>query len=203
MLTEQLIRLNNRSRFALSATLTLIIVYALYSWMMAPHVTYLRAVQQYVPAVHQVEEEWDVLRATLAEDKEALHSLRNDFLSMRQILFSYDEAKEWFNDLESLAAAQGCAVSTIHMGSNGPINVVVDQEQETLIEGVDAHMTVVGTFNDLLRFVQHVQEQPRRVFVRSLQMESMIRHSEHLTCRLAVTVYMLEEQETDYDDLLL
>ena len=119
---------------------------------------------------------------------------------MRSKLFIYEEAKGLFNELDAKARQHGCTVVSVQLGGNGPINVVSEEESETIIEGIESTVMMVGQYQDLILFLRELQNYPRGIFIRSLQMLTLEDKQGSLQCRIDITIYISHEKEIDYND---
>lgn len=198
MLTDRLIKLDTRSRVVIATGLTLIFLYAVYGWVLAPHVIYVRAVQRYEPVAETIRRESALVQGHVTDDQEELEALQEYYIDLRAKLFQYDEAKNFFDALEVQARKYDCRVLTKNMGRKGPIRVMSDASSETTIKGIESTMTMIGQYYDLIRFVQELQDNERGVFIHSLQMVAQDDQQANIRCRIEITVYVSQEKEADY-----
>ncbi len=197
---DDLKKLNKSSRGAVYAAFLLIGVFALYSWIMAPHVGYLRAVHKYEPVLGTLQEQRKEMQAYLTTRHQMLERLNADFAQIRRQLFNYEEARTFFDGLQSMAAAQQCHVTNIDMVGRLPIMAYEDQTGDLVMEGVEATLVFVGSYDAIISFIKHIEALEKKVWIDWLHLEVSETHEDQLQCNMAVTVYIVQEKEAASDD---
>lgn len=193
MLTDRIIQLNGRSRVVMASTLMLILLYAVYSWSLAPHVLYVKAVNHCGSAVEGIQRKTASLEEGLLSEQHHLEALQHRFDELRTTLFAYEEAKDFFSELEGWARDCHCSMTTVHVDSNQPISVLPDAEGEGMIEAIDSEVTLVGSIPGLSSFMRKLQNHPRHVHIETLQLVSADRQGKAMRCRVGLRVYVIHE----------
>jgi hypothetical protein len=187
--------LGNSSRRALLAASVVIVGVALYNWIVAPHVTYLRAVQRYEPVVDRIAQEKASLKDLLISRKKRLADLELQFSQIRPFLYTYEQARQLLSDLEGMAVEYKCSITTVDLGSNRPTRIVGDEQESLLVEGVDTSVTITGSYDGIMAFIGRLQTQQRKIWVRTLTLELAGLETQKLRCRIDIGIYVIMEKE--------
>jgi len=188
-------KLGNSSRRALLAASVVIVGVALYNWIVAPHVTYLRAVQRYEPVVDRIAQEKASLKDLLISRKKRLADLELQFSQIRPFLYTYEQARQLLSDLEGMAVEYKCSITTVDLGSNRPTRIVGDEQESLLVEGVDTSVTITGSYDGIMAFIGRLQTQQRKIWVRTLTLELAGLETQKLRCRIDIGIYVIMEKE--------
>jgi hypothetical protein len=130
-----------------------------------------------------------------------LDVLQGQFESLRTTLFGYEEAKDFFSELDSWAQDDACSVTTLRVDGNRPIRIVPDsdsdsdpeQEQETMIEAIGVEVILTGPLQGLSSFIRKLQNHPRRVYIQTFELNTTHVSDQAMQCYLELTVYVLHE----------
>ncbi len=205
MLTDRIIQLNGRSRVVMASALILILLYAVYSWSLAPHMLYVRAVNHCGSVVEGVQRETTSLEEGLLSEQCYLEDLEHRFDELRTTLFAYEEAKDFFSELEGWARDCQCSMTTVHVDSDPPIEVLSevdsdqlieefpDVESEGMIEAIELEVTLMGPMPGLSEFMRKLQNHPRYVHIESLHLVSADPQANAMQCRVGFRVHAFHE----------
>ena len=195
MLIETFAQWNRSSRQAVFAALVLIVAVAMYNWIVAPHVTYLRAVQTYDPVVDRVAQEKASIKDLLIGRRKMLEDLEAQFARMRQVVYTGEQARQLFGDIEAMAAEYKCTVTTVDSASDRSTRIVGGDPESLRLEPVDTSVTITGAYDGIRAFLDRLQAQPRKIWVRSLTMEPVGADVQRLRCRIHLGIYVILEKE--------
>jgi len=193
LLTDRIIQLNGRSRVVMATALNLILLYAVYGWVMAPHVLYVKAVHQCEPVVERMQRQTTSLEGGISAAQDDLDDLQDAFEALRTTLFGYEEAKDFFSELERWAQDDACSVNTVRVDGNRPIRILPDLEKDSMIEAIGAEVTVTGPLQGLSSFIRKLQKYPRRIYIQTLQLNTTHALNQAMQCHIDLTVYVLHE----------
>ena len=196
MLIDNLAKLNRPSRSAVSAALIIIAAIAMYSWIVAPHTTYLSAAQQYDSVLGNVARKNEVIVNMVEVKKKKLEELREQFARLQSTLFTPSEAKEFLSDLEITAKETDCAVYSLNLSTSEP---VLENKQNKDASGISANsamLGVIGVYDNIIRLVEKLQMRTQGVWVDSLKMEALDGDSAQLKCDMTITIYTIQDKET-------
>ena len=184
----------------LFGAMVVIVGIAMYGWIVAPHVAYLKAVQAYEPVVNNVNKERTRLEGMLKTRRERLDTINAEFSEIRKILFTFDQAQAFFQDLGKTAETYGCEIYRIDILTDEPKPVVGRPGDAALVEAIQASVSIVGYFQGLVDFVQDLQHFEHEIRIGSLKMFVNRREDTQLKCDLTITVYVMQEREAATDD---
>jgi hypothetical protein len=168
---------------------------ALYNWIVAPHVTYLQAVQRYEPVVDRIAREKASLNDLLIDRKKKLADLESQFSRIRPLLYTYEQARQLLSDLEEMAVEHKCSMTTVDIGSNRPMRIVGDEQESLLVEGIDTSVTITGDYDGIMAFIGRLQTQQRKIWIRTLILELAGPETQKLRCRIDIGIYVIKEKE--------
>jgi Tfp pilus assembly protein PilO len=190
-----LTKIRIQSKWAVLAAPAVIAVVALYNWIVAPQVTYLRAVQKYEPVIMRMAKEKTDLQDLVASRRKELKDLENRLNQLRPALYTPDQARQLWSDLETLAVQQGCAVLNVSLGTGRPLPAGEQDPESLRVEVVNTTVTITGDYDGIMAFVGQLQSQPRKIWVIALGIEAAERDPRHLQCRVEISIYVIYEKE--------
>jgi hypothetical protein len=200
VLIDSLVRLNSSSRNAISAALILIVVIAMYSWIVEPHVKYLYAVQRYEPVLDSVARQSEAMREAIKIKQEKTEELKQEFAQLQGTLFTAEKAKEFFSDLQVISEETGCMVQSVNMITKGAVR---DGERSEYTSGIlpnSAVLSVVGLYGDVIKLLERLQSRAQKVWIESVLMKGISEESDRLRCDIAITMYTLQDKEAKIDE---
>ncbi|MCH7916379.1 MAG: hypothetical protein IIC50_00155 [Planctomycetes bacterium] len=174
--------------------LVLIGAVAMYSWVVAPHVKYLRAVQKYEPALDEIAREKDQLKDTVLRRRKMLDEIDKQFDDLRGTLFTYVQARELAQEFGAVAEQYHCRVRTVDF-SDEPLSIFDEEIGDRSIDAVEALVSVVGDYNGLMAFIKKLQGRDRKMWIHSLTMSVLDEQGGRLVCNIAMTIYVIQEKE--------
>jgi len=179
------------------AVLVLILTVAMYGWIVAPHIAYLKAVQQYEPIVDNMVKEKTRLQSMLETRRKRLELIDMEFAEIRDILFTFDQAQGFFRNLGSMAEASNCDIRMLDILTDKPVLVIGHPDDLVSVGTLDAEVSVVGYYDGLLTFIDHLQNNRRKIAIRSLQILVNRDEDIQLKCDVSLTLYIIQEREAD------
>ena len=189
MLTKNLAKLSNPARNATSASLVFIAALAMYKWVIAPQSGYLTAAKGYESTMNKVIERNKITAGQVKTKKEKLQQLRESSVQLQSMLFTNDQAKEFFSDLQVIAEQAGCAVQATHF-----VNEKSRDENEHLsIETKNASISVVGLYQNIERLVGRLQARTQKVWIDYIKMQTIDENSDRIICDLTITICQIKE----------
>jgi len=103
MLVDNLAKLSRSSRNAVSASLILIAALAMYNWIVAPRAKYLSAAQRYELVMDNMVKKNKTIDNRVNIKKKKLQELREQSAQLQSTLFTFDQAREFFSDLQAIS----------------------------------------------------------------------------------------------------
>jgi Tfp pilus assembly protein PilO len=194
---DNLAKLNNKSRNAISAAIVIIVAVINYHWVVAPHVTHLSAVQQYASAVNDVIQKTKILSSAIAAKKKNLEQLRQQFGQLQGSLFMPDKAKEFFSDLQVISEQVGCTVYSLNYVQNKQRSEDGQLADTSGIVTQTAMLSVIGTYGDVVKLVERLQSREQKVWIDSIKMTTLEDNSsDQLRCDITITICTIQDKET-------
>ena len=133
MLIDNFAKLNRSSRSAIFAALIVIAAIPTYNRLVAPHVAYLFAAQQYDSVLSSIVKKNEVINNTVEFKKKELQQLREQSAQLQSTLLTPNEAKEFLSDLEAIAKETDCAVYSLNISASKP---VLENKQDKDASGI-------------------------------------------------------------------
>ncbi len=195
MLTGNLAKLNRSSRNSIFAALIVIAGVAMYNWIVAPHVTYLYAAQKYDSAMDKIVEKNKVITHELDGKKKELGKLRDQYSQCMGCLFTPDEAKEFFGDLQTIFEETGCTVNSLNLVVSKSRNADKQSTNTSDIVANSAMLSVTGQYNNIMKLVEKLKNRTQKVWINSFKMEIFDFSSAQLKCDMTITIYTIQDRE--------
>jgi hypothetical protein len=194
MLVKHLVKANRPTRHAVSASLIVIALLAMYNWLVAPHLAYLSVVQgAYLSVVQGYE---SVMTNLVNKNKlignkvkvkrKKLQELQDKSVQLQSTLFTSDKAREFFSDLQAISEQTGCMVHSLNMIKKYPKE---KQSEETSgIVTRSAVLSVVGLYKDIPRLIQRLQARTQKVWIDSIKVLTVEYNSDRPRCDITITI---------------
>ena len=192
MLVDNLAKLGSSTRNATSASLIVIAAFAMYNWMVTPQATYLSAARGYESAMNKVVEQNKSIARQIEIKKKELQVLHEKSAQLQSVLFTHNQAKEFFSDLQVISEQAGCVVHSI--------NLIADKrnpENERLgVVTRSAAISVVGVYRDIVKLVERLQTRTQEVWIDELEVQTLDPSSDKARCDLTVTICQIMDKDT-------
>lgn len=194
MVIYNLSRMSRTSRNAASASLIVIAALAMYNWSVAPHATYLSAAQQYDGAVENVLAHKEALSAKVDGKKKTVEQLRQQYVELASTVFTFDQAREFFGDLQAISEETGCAVCSLNFinSQTGPGG---SQEPTAGVAVKSAVLTVEGVYGNIAVLMQKLRSRTQKVWIDAVRIRALDRSLDRVRCDITITICALENEE--------
>jgi hypothetical protein len=159
------------ARNALPGALLLVGIIAMYHWVVAPHVAYLRAVERLAPAVERMAVENDRLRRTLGPSLRHLQRVRQEQADIQAGLFTGGGCTAFIRALPSRVEQSGCLVVVADFTGGSEPRRIRAAGPEAAFSTRHVGMTVRGTMDQIAAVLDWLQENRPRVWVDAFRME--------------------------------
>jgi Tfp pilus assembly protein PilO len=192
MLINNLANLNRSTRTTLFSALIVIASIAMYDWIVAPHVTCLSASQQYESVVSSAVEKNKAVARDIETKTKKLEELHQQLVMSRGLLFTHNEAEEFFSNLQTVAEGTGCTVHALSLVGNKSSSQDTRKAEETSgITANSATVTVSGHYNNIFAFVEKLQNSAKKIWLDSFDMTVVDFSSGQLECSMTITIYII------------
>ncbi len=196
MLADNLAKLSRSSRNAVSASLILIAALAMYNWIVAPRTKYLLAARQYEYAMDNVVKKNKTIENKVQIKKKKLQELREQSAQLQRTLFTSDQAREFFSDLQAISEETGCIVYSVNLITNNPKPFQDRQLQDTAgIVTKSAVLSVVGVYKNITKLVKRLQSRTQKVWIDSVKIRALDNSSDLPRCDITITICALTDKE--------
>jgi hypothetical protein len=192
MLIEHFAKLGSPARSATSASLIVIAALAMYKWTVTPQTAYLSAARGYESAIDKVAEQSKAIAQKVEIKKKELQALGENAAQLQSLLFTPDQAKEFFSDLQVISEQAGCAVHSISL-------IAERREPENEHLGVvteSAALSIVGVYKDMVKLIGRLQERTQTVWIDELEVQTIDSSSDEARCDLTVTICQIMDKDT-------
>ena len=191
---ENLAKVNRNSRCAFLATLILIAAAAIYNWLVAPHVGNVLAAQQYIDTLDAVTEKGEVLQKITVMKKKKLVELHEQMTKLQSLFFTDRQAKEFFNDLQTISLEQNCKLNSIVIDSKRP-DSSLPKKQDLTIRTYSIEMEVIGSYSEIVSLIKRLLERTQNVSINSLEMKTFEGDFSKIKCMMTLIIYTLQGEE--------
>jgi len=194
-------KIKQSSTNAVFTALVMIGTIAMYGWIVAPHVAYLKAVQEYEPILDSVVREKVHLQKLLANRRKILHDWNEKFMEISDLLFTEDQVRELFSALDVIAYKYGCTVSKVDRLSEPPVKVIGEKGDSTVVESQFSSLRMIGPYNGIVDFIQGLQDNKYKIWIKSLEIHPVepSSGSDQLVCTISIMIYVIIEKEVVLD----
>ena len=194
MVVYNLSRMSRTSRHTVSLSLVVIAALAMYRWAVAPHATYLAAAQQYDGAVENVIAHKQALDAKVEAKRKMVERLRRQYVELASTVFTPDQAREFFGDLQAISEESGCAVCSLNFisGQTGPEG----QQPTAGVVVKSAALTVEGLYGNIAVLIQKLRSRTQKVWIDAVRIRALDRSPDRVRCDITITICALENEET-------
>lgn len=191
MLVKHLVKANRPTRYAFSASLIVIALFAMYSWLVAPHASYLSVVQGYESTMTNLVNTNNNIVSKVKIKRKKLQELQEKSAQLQSTLFTSDKAREFFSDLQAISEQTGCTVHSLNMIKKSPKEV--QSENTSGIVTKSALLSVVGLYKDITRLIQRLQARSQKVWIDSIKVLTVEYNSEQPRCDIVITICEIQD----------
>ena len=192
MLVKYLVKANRSTRHAVSASLIVIAILAMYNWLVAPHIAYLSVVHGYESVMTKLVNKNKIIGNQVKIKTKKLQELQEKSAQFQSTLFTPDKAREFFSDLQAISEQTGCMVHSINMIKNNPNKK--ESENSSGIVTKSAVLSVVGLYKDIPRLIQRLQSRSQKVWIDSIKVLTVEYNSDRPRCDITITICEIQDE---------
>ena len=196
MLVDKLAKLNQTTRHTVLVSLIVIAALAMYNWLVTPHADYLSAAQGYESVMDNVVEKNKTISNIVNIKRKKLQELSEKSAQLQSILFTPDQAREFFSDLQAVSEETGCVVYSLNLMTNKPSPKDRDSEDTSGIVTKSAVLSVVGVYRNIAKLMERLQARTQKVWIDSVQVRTLDYSSDRPRCDITITICALTDKET-------
>jgi len=123
--------------------------------------------------------------------------LQEQSTKLREILFTPEQAKEFFSDLQTISEEAGCAVYSLNNLTTESSRERRQSKDGSYIVPRSATLSVAGVYEKIIRLIERLQVRTQKVWVDSIKMEIFDYDSAQPKCDITITIYTVEDEEAD------
>lgn len=213
MLLDNWMKISASSRNSTLIAVVVIVMIAVYNWMVAPHTNHLHAAQTSEAAADKLVNRNNTVLNEITDEKKELKQLQNELEQIRTaVLFDADEAKEFFNSIQARAEKKSCVINLLKLL---PVRVVfegvpkrdkqrlgcpVEQPQAgySITENC-AVLSITGSYRNIALLINNLQSSGKKVFVNSIDIISSRTNPAGLDCNITIKIFIVGEQNGQSD----
>jgi hypothetical protein len=191
MLYYNLSKLSSSKRNATSAALIVIAAFAMYNWMVTPQAAYLSSAKGYESAMDKILEQNKRITVQIENKRKQLQKLGENSNQLKSIMFTSDQAKEFFSDLQVISEQSGCSVHNI--------NIVADErdpENEQIVTTRSATLGIAGVYRDMVKLIERLQARTEKVWIDEIGVQIIEADSDKARCDLTITICQIKDKDT-------
>jgi len=195
MSVKHLAKLNRSTRNATLALLIVIASLAMYSWIVAPHATYLSTAQGYESVMSNLIKKNKLISNEVKVKRKKLQKLHEQSAQLQSTLFTSDKASEFFSDLQAISEETGCMVHSLNLISDKPNPKDKQAEDSSGVATKSAVLSVVGVYKDIARLIKRLQARTQKVWIDSIKVLTLEYSSDRPRCDITITICVITDKE--------
>ena len=195
MSVKHLAKLKRSTRNATSASLIVIASLAMYSWIVAPHATYLSTAQGYESVISNLIKKNKLISNNVKVKRKKLQKLHEQSAQLQSTLFTSDKAREFFSDLQAISEETRCMVYSLNLISNKPNPKDKQAEDSSGVATKSAVLSVVGVYKDIARLIKRLQARTQKVWIDSIKVLTLEYSSDRPRCDITITICVITDKE--------
>lgn len=192
MLVKYLLKANHSTRYAVSGSLIVIALLAMYNWLVAPHTAYLSVVQGYESVSANLLNKNKLINSKVMVKKKKLQELQGKSAQLQSTLFTPDKAREFFSDLQAISEQSGCIVQSLNMIKKTP-----KEKQSENTSGIVTRsvvLSVVGLYKDISRLIKRLQARTQKVWIDTIKVMIVEYNSDLPRCDITITICEIQDK---------
>lgn len=194
MLVKNLAKLNRSSRNAASASLIVIAALAMYNRIVAPHATYLSAAQRYESVMDNVVKKNKTIGNRVKTKKKKLQELREQSAQLQSTLFTPDQAREFFSDLQAISQQTGCIVYSVNLITSQPSLKGGQSKDTSGVVTKSAVLSVIGVYRNITKLIERLQARTKKVWI-AIKVRTLDYSLDRPRCDITITICVIMDKE--------
>jgi len=195
MLLKKWIKPVGKQMNVILVCLMIIGLISIYNWVIAPHRNYIQAAQQYESAADNLTKKKLTIRNNLKIQKIELKELEDQLNCGFERLFEIAEAKEFFNNIQTVSENAGCIMHSLTFpqadSKSGKNNPDIDSH----ITAKVAKLTIMGSYGNIAACMNKLQENSKYVRIDAVKIRSDDDNPDYLKCDMSVTIYIVSGKD--------
>ncbi len=195
MLMEKIIKASPSVKIFVCVSTIVIVAFATYSWIVSPHISYLKAAERYERMTGTAGQKRINIKNNLDTRQQELNELKAEIDQIQGSFFTEEKAREFFSDLEPILVQSDCNIDTLAFLTPERIASQADGEHTSSVILNRAEVSFTGEYENIIKFLKKLSSYSRRVSIGNLLIQSDHFGQQRLTCYMTVTIYLIEDKE--------
>ena len=192
MLVDKLAKIGHSRRNAALASLIVIAAFAMYNWTVTPHAASLSSAKAYESIVDNLDKQHKLITIKVKVKQKELEQLQQESVQLLNALFTPDEAREFFSDIEVISEQTGCSVHSINLFTSDEGN----EQRHLGIRTRSAELSVVALYRDIAQLIRRLQARDKKVWLDSMKLRAISATSDKVACSLTITICETTDKDT-------
>jgi hypothetical protein len=175
--------------------LVIIASLAMYRWIVAPHAAYLSAAQGYESIMSNIIKENNLISDKVEIKRKKLQKLHEQSAQLQSTLFTPDQAREFFSDLQAISEETGCMVHSVNLINNKSNSKDRQSEDTSGVVTKSAVLSVVGVYKDIAGLMKRLQARTQKVWIDSIIVQTLEYGSDQPKCDVTITICEVQDKE--------
>ena len=185
-------KLNRRVQNSVFAALIIITATAIYSWLVNPHIKDVSAAQNYDSALDLVVDKNKHLTAEIKLKTKKLEQLTDQYTQSKNNLFTREQAKEFFGDLQTMLEESDCKVHSLNLVVNKSKNEDKQTKKDSGIDTNSATLSISGQYSSITGLIEELQNHSPKVWLDTFAIEIVDYATGLLKCNMTIKIYTIE-----------
>jgi hypothetical protein len=195
MLIREIVNMDRRSQNSLLTGLIIISVLAMYKWVLFPHLNCLYAAQQHNSTISQAIEKNKSAEREIDIRIKKQKELQNQLELSLDRLFTPEQAKDFFGNLQGIFEKTGCVVNSINLVVDKSRTKRKQSQNGSGIINNSAKLSISGGYSSIVGLVAGFQNHTPTVWIESFKMEVIDFNTGLLKCDMTITIYTIQDRE--------
>ncbi|MCK4752234.1 MAG: hypothetical protein KAS75_02225 [Planctomycetes bacterium] len=201
-IVNKITKLDRSSKNAFFAALIVIMTIAMYSWIVAPHATYMSAAEQYESVIENTAKQNIIVESKLQIKKKKIEQLNKKLIPLKAVLFTSEESQNFFGThLQIILEETGCAANSLDFISSKTVSR--DKKEKSNISGIvlkRATLNVTGLYGSVVKLMEMLQENTKKVWIESVAVKPFSEDSSQISCDMTISIYTIQDKETSVNE---
>ena len=178
-------------------SVTILVTFMAFNWIILPQTTYLRAAQLYENMVGDAGKMTTVIRGQMAIKRDEVSKLNDEVAWVQERFFTAKHAAELFLDLEPIANQFNCNLDQLTFMAPESVSYESDGSETSGIVIKRSVISFTSAYGDIINFLTKLNSYTQRIAITDLIIESDNMIDRQLNCRMTITIYLIEDEEKE------
>jgi Tfp pilus assembly protein PilO len=195
LLMEKIVKSSPGIKLFVCVSTVAIIAFGTYSWIVSPQISYLKAAESYEWMTGNAGQKGTTIEKGIGSKQQEIAALAEEIDQIQDSFFTEEKAREFFSDLEPISLQSNCNIDTLAFLPAETIGSETDNEHTTSIILKRAEISLIGQYENIIKFLKKLSSYSQRVSIGNLQIQSDHFGQQELSCYMTVTIYLIEDKE--------